>query len=50
MSKKGDGTKNVGVLAAEIVGAFYENVAENLANYKKELKEKVEATTRELEG
>ena len=44
-----DGAKNAGILAAEIVGAFDDKVAENLANYKKELKEKVEATARELE-
>ncbi len=45
-----DGAKNAGILAAEIIGAFDEVVAANLANYKQELKAKVEASARELEG
>jgi 5-(carboxyamino)imidazole ribonucleotide mutase len=45
-----DGAKNAGILAAEIIGAFDETVAANLSNYKQELKEKVEASARELEG
>ena len=45
-----DGAKNAGILAAEIIGAFDARVAEKLAAYKLELKEKVEATARELEG
>ena len=45
-----DGSKNAGILAAEIVGAFDETIAINLSRYKQELKEKVEATARELEG
>ncbi len=44
-----DGAKNAGILAAEIIGAFDDSVAERLKNYKLELKEKVEATARELE-
>lgn len=45
-----DGAKNAGILAAEIIGAFDEAIGANLANYKQELKEKVEASARELEG
>ena len=45
-----DGAKNAGILAAEIIGAFDENVATTLDNYKLALKEKVEASARELEG
>ena len=45
-----DGAKNAGILAAEIVGAFDDAVAAKLSNYKQELKEKVEATARELES
>jgi 5-(carboxyamino)imidazole ribonucleotide mutase len=44
-----DGAKNAGILAAEIIGTFNENVAAKLGNYKQELKEKVEASARELE-
>ena len=45
-----DGAKNAGILAAEIIGAFDEAIGANLAKYKQELKEKVEASARELEG
>jgi 5-(carboxyamino)imidazole ribonucleotide mutase len=45
-----DGAKNAGILAAEMIGAFDEEVAEKLIGYKLELKEKVEATAAELEG
>jgi len=45
-----DGAKNAGILAAEMIGAFDDAVSERLATYKVELKEKVEATARELEG
>ena len=45
-----DGAKNAGILAAEIIGAFDEAIATNLAQYKQELQEKVEASARELEG
>jgi 5-(carboxyamino)imidazole ribonucleotide mutase len=44
-----DGAKNAGILAAEIIGAFDEKVAENLAKYKEGLREKVLATAKELE-
>lgn len=45
-----DGAKNAGILAAEIIGTFDTTVSEKLASYKQELKEKVEATAREIEG
>jgi 5-(carboxyamino)imidazole ribonucleotide mutase len=43
-----DGAKNAGILAAEVIGAFDDEVAESLGNYKKQLKEKVEASAREM--
>ena len=45
-----DGAKNAGILAAEIIGAFDDTIGANLANYKQELKERVEASAKELEG
>lgn len=45
-----DGAKNAGILAAEMIGAFDEKVGERLVAFKHELKEKIEATARELEG
>ena len=45
-----DGAKNAGILAAEIIGAFDEKISKQLASYKQDLKEKVEATAREMEG
>lgn len=45
-----DGAKNAGILAAEIIGAFSETIANNLAQYKNNLREAVEASARELEG
>lgn len=44
-----DGAKNAGILAAQIVGAFDEGVAQNLADYKVALREKVEASISALE-
>lgn len=44
-----DGSKNAGILAASIVGAFDARVAENLDRFKKELKEKVEDSARDIE-
>ncbi|GAB3650359.1 5-(carboxyamino)imidazole ribonucleotide mutase [Echinicola sediminis] len=44
-----NGAKNAGILAASMVGAFDAKVAESLDNYKKELKEKVEESAREVE-
>lgn len=43
-----DGAKNAGILAAEVIGAFDETVSESLGNYKKQLKEKVEDSARDL--
>ena len=43
-----DGAKNGGILAAEIIGAFDESVADSLGNYKQQLKEKVEASARDM--
>lgn len=37
-----DGAKNAGILAAQIVGTFNEQVAKNLVDYKNGLREKVE--------
>jgi len=45
-----DGAKNAGILAAEIIGTFDEIVVESLSNYKQQLKEKVEASARDLEA
>ena len=45
-----NGAKNAGILAAEIIGSFDDAVAKTLDSYKLSLKEKVEATARELEG
>jgi 5-(carboxyamino)imidazole ribonucleotide mutase len=45
-----DGAKNAGILAAEIIGSFDETIATNLVRFKQKLKEKVEASARELEG
>ncbi|WP_215225434.1 5-(carboxyamino)imidazole ribonucleotide mutase [Echinicola shivajiensis] len=44
-----NGAKNAGILAASMVGAYDAKVAEALDSYKKELKEKVEETAREVE-
>ncbi|WP_085993310.1 5-(carboxyamino)imidazole ribonucleotide mutase [Oceanobacillus senegalensis] len=42
------GAKNAGILAAQIIGAFDTKVADNLANYRKEMKEKVAEMREEL--
>lgn len=44
-----DGGKNAGILAAEIIGAFDEEIANNLGKYKLALKHKVEASAKEVE-
>ncbi|MDX1629931.1 MAG: 5-(carboxyamino)imidazole ribonucleotide mutase [Fulvivirga sp.] len=44
-----DGAKNAGILAAEIVGAFDDQVADNLAKYKKSLTDKVMDTVKEVD-
>lgn len=43
-----DGAKNAGILAAQIVGTFNDNVSKNLMNYKTEMREKVERSVDEL--
>jgi 5-(carboxyamino)imidazole ribonucleotide mutase len=43
-----DGARNAGILAAQIVGAFDERVAQNLVTFKEELKEKVADMSRQL--
>jgi 5-(carboxyamino)imidazole ribonucleotide mutase len=43
-----DGAKNAGILAAEIIGAFYADVADKLAAYKQTLKAKVQKMNDEL--
>ncbi len=43
-----DGAKNAGILAAEIIGAFDDEVANKLAAYKIALKEKVQSMNDEL--
>src|SRR5690554_760168 len=45
-----NGSKNAGILAASILGAFDARVADNLEAYKKDLKEKVEESARILES
>jgi 5-(carboxyamino)imidazole ribonucleotide mutase len=44
-----NGAKNAGILAAQIVGAFDQEVLQNLINYKEGLKTKVEADAKALE-
>jgi len=45
-----DGAKNAGILAAEIIGAFDEEIGNNLHSYKLSLKHKVEASAKEIEN
>ena len=45
-----DGAKNAGILAAEIVGTFDEEVAENLASYKVGLRDKVMQKVEKVEN
>ena len=44
-----NGAKNAGILAAQIIGSHDAQVAKNLDEYKTSLKEKVEATAKQLE-
>ncbi|MBV6644352.1 MAG: 5-(carboxyamino)imidazole ribonucleotide mutase [Cyclobacteriaceae bacterium] len=44
-----NGAKNAGILAAEIIGAQDADIAQNLAQYKTELQEKVLKSAEELE-
>jgi 5-(carboxyamino)imidazole ribonucleotide mutase len=43
-----DGAKNAGILAAQIIGTFDERVGDRLVQYKEELKQKVEESSRNL--
>lgn len=43
-----NGAKNAGILAAEILGAFDNEVGAQLVNYKRDLREKVEKSIEEL--
>lgn len=43
-----DGARNAGILAAQIVGTFDETVAQNLSQFKENLKEKVADMSRQL--
>lgn len=43
-----DGARNAGILAAQIVGTFDEVVAQNLVQFKEELKEKVAHMSQQL--
>jgi len=45
-----DGAKNAGILAAEIVGATNDVIAENLQKYKDSLRDKVMESVNKLEG
>ncbi|MCL4150130.1 UNVERIFIED_CONTAM: hypothetical protein GTU68_040253 [Idotea baltica] len=44
-----DGGKNAGILAAEIIGAFNEEVSSTLANYKETMKKAVLDSVKEVE-
>jgi 5-(carboxyamino)imidazole ribonucleotide mutase len=43
-----DGARNAGILAAQIIGSSEERVAQKLAQFKEELKEKVAEMSRQL--
>lgn len=43
-----NGAKNAGILAAQILGTNDENIATNLQTYKEQLREKVEASIKEM--
>ncbi|MCB0537387.1 MAG: 5-(carboxyamino)imidazole ribonucleotide mutase [Bacteroidetes bacterium] len=45
-----NGAKNAGILAAQIVGAFDDKVAQNIADYKEALKAKVEKSIDSLKN
>ncbi len=45
-----DGAKNAGILAAQIIGAFDEKVAKNLATYKINMKAKVLDAVKEIDN
>ncbi|MFY0628312.1 MAG: 5-(carboxyamino)imidazole ribonucleotide mutase [Reichenbachiella sp.] len=43
-----NGAKNAGILAAEILGSFDNEISNNLVNYKNDLRKKVEKSIEEL--
>ena len=43
-----NGAKNAGLLAAQIIGTFDKTAADNIAEYKTQLKEKVDTSIREM--
>ncbi|MEO1055236.1 MAG: 5-(carboxyamino)imidazole ribonucleotide mutase [Bacteroidota bacterium] len=45
-----NGAKNAGILAAQIVGAYDDTVAESLTQYKTEMREKVEKSAEDIEN
>jgi 5-(carboxyamino)imidazole ribonucleotide mutase len=45
-----DGAKNAGILAAQIIGTFDNNILETIINYKSGLKEKVIKTSNDLKN
>jgi 5-(carboxyamino)imidazole ribonucleotide mutase len=44
-----NGARNAGIMAAQILGAFDENVAKKLRQYKEGLKDKVDEMSEELQ-
>ncbi|MBM7572781.1 5-(carboxyamino)imidazole ribonucleotide mutase [Aquibacillus albus] len=44
------GAKNAGLLAAQIIGSFDDNVSEKLVDYQRKLREKVEEMREQLES
>ena len=44
-----DGAKNAGILAAQIIGAFDDKIAENLKKFKNSLKDKVLESAKKIE-
>jgi len=42
------GARNAGILAAEMIGAFDETIAENLSTYRKKMQEKVDEMREDL--
>ena len=45
-----DGAKNAGILAAQIIGSFDEEISKNIAQYKQNLKAKVEVSISALKN
>src|ERR1041385_8448452 len=43
-----DGARNAGILAAQIIGTFDKGVSDKLSAFKKQLKEKVDTSIREI--